>query len=251
MLAIRSFAHRVRLVLLAALVVALFPRATSASTITWEYDLLVHGTAIVPALNPGPIDINDPSTLPQQITIPQGTPMVVDITFDTDTPSVCPGNTQSGTYLIGFGNSNAATVRLMGYQYSASGGIEINAPVGSCEDNPVFNNGGIRLFVGGGGGVQTDPAGTLIEWFGIYGNLFLVIPPSGWLGAAYPAGLAPQPSRFGGENSFNFGGSPGLVIESDDLRLLPEPGTWLLLGTGVVGLAARRRRTLCGQNGKS
>jgi hypothetical protein len=220
----RSNRHQLRIVrpalMFALASLLMLPRLAGASTITWQYNLLVHGTAV--GLSPL-----------QLITIPPGTPMIVTVSFDTNTPNICPGDTQSGIYLIGFGNSNRASVDLLGYQYSASGGIEF---AGAC----VGPSTAVRLFVSGG--VQTDPTGTLIQWLPApaFGNLYLPIPPSSWLGTAYPSALAPWSSPIGGGPNFIGSSQPNLVIESGDLRLVPEPSTWLLLSTGLAVVARRR-----------
>jgi hypothetical protein len=167
--------------------------------------------------------------------------MIVDVTFDTASPSLCGSDPLSAVYQIGLGTSNSSTVNFLGYNYGAFGGIEINSIVGSCNPTPTFTNGGVRLFVGGNP-TQVAPNGTQIQWFGQFGNLFLAIPPSAFLGPAYPSGLPPQPFPFGG-NNFIPGSSPNLQIDSFQLRAVPEPATALLVGSGVVVAAMRRRRS--------
>ena len=197
----------------------------AASTITWEYDLTVQGTAT---------GVGD-----QPIVVPANTPMVIDVTFDTDSEDYCGSDPYSAFYFI-----SAATVNVLGYQYSVSqGGLEINTIVGECTENPVFTDGGVRLFVSDNGAVQTDPSGTEIDWpNGMYGILFLEFPPSAWLGAAFPTGLAPEPSPFGGNNFINYPGTEDLTIDSTEISLVPEPATAALIASGVCLLLIRRQR---------
>jgi hypothetical protein len=167
--------------------------------------------------------------------------MVIDVSFNTTTANVCGSDPVSGVYLIGPPTANTATVNFLGYDYSATGGIEINSIFGSCDGSGI----GLRLFVGGTA-VQTDPAGTQIEWLGAFGNLFLELPPSAVLGEAYPSGLPPHLVPFGGHN-FVPGSSPELVIESTNLQVnpqpVPEPGTLASVACGALVAAVRRYRS--------
>ncbi len=209
-------------------------RAASSPIITWQYDMTVHGTA----LTAGPS--------PQLLTVPLGTPMIVDVTFDPTTPSQCGSDPLSALYPIGLGSgaANSSTVNFLGYNYPATGGIEININLltpGLCSPTPTFTFGGVRLFVNGLSGVQVAPNATQIQWVGQFGNLFLAIPPSDVLGGAYPSGLPPEPFPFGGNNFIPFS-SPDLQIDSSQIRLVPEPATALLIGSGLAAAAIRRRK---------
>jgi len=142
--------HSLRVIALGLAVITMSANRAASSPITWQYEMTVHGTAITAG----------PS--PQLLTVPVGTPMTVDVAFDTATPSLCGADPFSAVYPIGFGSSNSATVNFLGYNYPASGGIEINSIVGSCNPAPTFTQGGVRLFVGGSG-VQVAPNATQIQ----------------------------------------------------------------------------------------
>jgi PEP-CTERM motif-containing protein len=221
--------YLVRVIAIALAVITVSASRAASSPITWQYDLTVHGTARTA----------DP--FPELFTVPVGTPMIVDVTFDTATPSQCGSDPLSAVYLIGIGNSNSSTVNFLGYNYGAFGGIEINSILGSCNPAPTFTNGGVRLFVGSNP-VQVAQNAMQIEWFGQFGNLFLAIPPSALLGPAFPSGLPPEPFPFGG-NNFIPGSSPDLQVDSFQLHPVPEPATALLVGSGIVAAAIRRRRS--------
>jgi hypothetical protein len=70
--------------------------------------------------------------------------------------------------------------------------------------------------------------------------MFLMVPPSLWLAPAYPTGLPPAFSAFGGHAII--GDSPSLTIESTEIRLVPEPATVALVGVGGLIAALRQRR---------
>jgi PEP-CTERM motif len=163
--------------------------------------------------------------------------MIVDVAFDTASPSGCGSDPLSAFYGI-----DSSTVNFLGYNYAATGGIEINInPIqGFCSPTPTFTFGGVRLFVNGLSGVQVAPNATQIQWLGQFGNLFLAIPPSDFLGPAYPSGLPPEPFPFGGNNFIPFS-SPALQIDSFQLHPVPEPATALLVGSGLAAAAIRRR----------
>jgi hypothetical protein len=162
----------------------------------------------------------------------------VDVYFDTNTPNLlCGSDPLSGLYPIDRGgNSNSAAVRFLGYQYEASGGLEINTFASIACDGP---GSGVRLFVGAA--VPLDPDGTRIVWSNsLFGNMFLMVPPSDWIAPAYPSGLPPALAPFGGH--LIFGDQPTLTIESTQIRLVPEPATAALVGVGVLIAAFRKRR---------
>jgi hypothetical protein len=222
---------------LTALVLVLAPHSAHASIVAWEYAMRVHGSAV--AANPLGFDPTDPSTWYQEITIPHGTPMTVTVWFDTNTPSVCPDNPNSGVYLIGIGNDNRARVQFLGYEYSAGGGIELFSFLGACNGPGI----GLRLFVGGPV-AQIAPDGIEISWASLFGNMFLPIPPSDWLGDAWPSGIPRRSTPFGGAGFIPGFNGPWLVTESFQMRAVPEPGTVALLGGGMflVAILVRRRR---------
>jgi hypothetical protein len=208
------------------------PESATASTIRWEYDLLVDGTATA-CLNPiGGICTGGL----QSITIPVGTPMVVDVSFNTDQPNQCGSDPYAGLYMIG------GTVDFLGYRYGVSGGLEINSSgFFGCSGRPTFELGGVRL-LSPFTGEQIAPNGTEIEWTGSFGALFLEIPPTSWLGNAWPVGLPAETSPFGGY-SFTIGADPRLHIESTELLAVPEPSSMVLLGSGGLVASMRRRKS--------
>ena len=201
--------------------------SASASTITWQYDILVHGSTI----------LGNPFQPPPPMDIPLGTPLTVRVTFDTDTPNLC-GPGAAGFYPIGIGNSNSATVDFLGYRYRAAGAIENHVVFNSCTP---YNGGGVRLFVGAPL-EQLDPNGTQVQWLGSIGNLFLPGPPTAWLGAAWPDSLPAEAGQWGGINATLAGSQPVLQFESIRLQAIPEPHTLFLFASGVVVIVRLRRR---------
>ena len=126
-------APRVRPVILAALVICLFPRATSASSITWEWTGLAAGTVFA-------------------VPVPSGTPFSIAVTFDSNAPNICGSASTNGLY-----SPFQATTRILGYQYSGFAGIESNENPfvpGGCGPNPGV---AFRVFVNGNSGVQNHP----------------------------------------------------------------------------------------------
>ena len=151
--------------------ILLSPQRATATPISWEYELLVHGSAV-----------SDGSL----VTVPDNTPLTIDVSIDPSSPAC--SDSYSAVYLL------SGSADFLGFQYSVGGGLEINAGVGGpCFGGPSTGIafGGVRVFVGDGG-VADGPNATQIEWGPApFGNLFLDIPPSDLLGSAYPAGLPP------------------------------------------------------------
>ena len=206
--------------------------SAGASPITWVYDLSVHGTVVGT-----PTGGSGPTTVP----VPVGTPMTITLSFDSATPNVCANPaTQGGVYLVGGASPNSAVITFLGYEYTTSGGIEVGS-LGPCGSNGVFS--GLRLFVGSGSPV--DPVGTLIQWPSIpgFGSMF-IDGPSAPAPGALPITLPSNPFPTGG-NIFQFS-TVQLIVDSAQITAVttvPEPITALLVGTGLLGLARRRRLT--------
>jgi hypothetical protein len=151
-----------KFVLVAALAVAaalILVSPANASSITWRYDMLVHGTALTAST---PVDV---------IAIPVGTPLTVYVSFETSSTNFCPNApTTRGQYNV------SGFVDFLGFRYVAAGGIEINSASGTCQ----LDVDGVRLFVGSG--LQLDPGGTQIRWpLFPNGTMYLPIPPSAFL----------------------------------------------------------------------
>src|SRR5215471_1272930 len=121
--------------LCAAIAFGVCTRPASASTITWEYDLRVHGNAFTPS--PG---LGVPGT---PVVVPNGTPLTINLSFDSGTPNDCANPaSQGGVYLISGGNH--ANVDFLGFEYGGFGGIEVGN-LGPCGGNGVAS--GLRLFL--------------------------------------------------------------------------------------------------------
>jgi hypothetical protein len=235
MLSSRSF-HRLLVTVLVALAMGpLAGGAAVASTINWRIAMQAEGTVLgFPAGSP-PFDITDPSTYAKTIPVGPGTPMTVDLSFDSGTPNVCPPG-RGGVYLIGGASGNTAVMHFMGYDYSAFGGIETGV-FGPCGAPAVFA--GLRLFVSGGS--QVDASGTLVQFVPTpgFGNFFIDLPrPAD--GVSLPIQLPTTPFPTGTEH---FGDSNQLRLSSAEIRPVPEPGTFGLIALGGLLVGTRRRRS--------
>ena len=214
------------------------PRA-AATPVSWEYDLTVHGTAY------GTLEDFEKSTNP--ITIPNGTPLTVDVTFDTSSHNNCGSNPLVADYNLGDLAGNPVDVHFLGYDYTARGHLEIDSTMSGCTA-PGLDT-GLRLWVDDVDSVVPAPTAesldsTLIAWFPLPdGDLFLEAPPSDWLGPAYPSGLSPQLSSCCGD--LEYGITPHLTIDSVDIRPIPEPTSATLIGLGaLVGAIRQKQRAL-------
>ncbi len=203
--------------------VALTPRPAAASTINWRIFMTVHGNGV--GFPPGFIPL--PGDAPQPFTIPNGTPMIVDLSFDSNTPNTCPPGT-GGVYNIGGASGNTASMHFLGADFGAFGGIE-SGVLGPCGGAALFA--GLRLFVSSQSPIQFIPTPG-------FGNFFITLPnPS--VVSGLPTVLPTDPFISGASH---FGDANQLVFESVQIRTVPEPATLLLVAAGGVLTAFRRRR---------
>jgi hypothetical protein len=169
------------------------------------------------------------------VTVPSGTPLTIDLSLNSATPNSCSNPpSQGGQYSVG--GNNTASISFLGYQYAATGAIEVGN-LGPCGTTGASS--GLRLFVGAG---SQFGSGTLVQWTNNpgFGAMFIA-GPSAPAPGLLPTILPSNPFLTGG-NIF-VTGTVQLTIDSAQITDLGlgEPITDLLLATGVVGIALSRR----------
>jgi len=206
-----------------------------ASPIYWQIDTIVHGTVTTPAPPSFP---PTPHTL---VNIPTGTPLVIDLAFDSNTPNACGANSGGSIYPIGFGSGNTGTMHFLGWDYGVFGGIEIGT-------NACGGPGGFSLIrLATADAVQTDPNGVFVDWLfllNVGGNLVGGPPPPGpgQLPTTLPTDPYPTFATVASGNS-----DVRLTVDFAEIRTVPEPGTFGLLTFGLSAVAAARNRLLMGR----
>jgi hypothetical protein len=166
-----------------------------------------------------------------------GDPMVIDLKWETSAVDRC-GPSDSGIYSM-IGGSMFVGGRL----WTTEGGIiESDAGGGNCGFTQLGTGIEFKL----SGWQTSEPSCTLLDPdcvggvpypLGILINLGNMAPPVVWgwqsIGGAMP-GLPREGQRAGyGSRAFSATGT---------LQAMPEPASWVLVGTGVVWLARRRWR---------
>jgi hypothetical protein len=215
--------------LLTCIMLSAFASSANASTIAWRYDLLVHGTVVGTPTG---------ASAPTLVNVPTGTPMSIDLVFDSNSPNGC-GNPaqQGGVYFINQGGSgNSLTLHFLGYDYVGGGGIEVGS-TGPCGSSGTASF--LRVFLGNG--TPAGPQGVSIVWIpgGLpgFGEMYIGGPN------ALGPGLLPTNLPFSPFPTFAnlFAFQQSLVFESGTITAVPEPATAVLFGTAMILVAARRR----------
>lgn len=223
----RTLRHRVFLAALAVAGLVAAPASSEASPISYLYT--------------GSVTSTDPALA---ALIPLGSPATILLTVDPannfylQDPQNHPPN--SGGYRY------SAVLDFTGREYSFYGAFEVNAGL-----NGHQFPGGIEL-------VEFNASGPQLPGFGSLGGL-----PFAWCGPgvcrsefAYTDPTSPALPFFPFV-SFPLGFSTGnprlsqVTISGSDPQITPEPGTLILFGSGVVGIASRLRKRRRGSRGRA
>jgi hypothetical protein len=158
-------------------------------------------------------DVTDsPSGNPLEPILPTGTDVNFFVTVDPALPDLCNA--------VGAGEYNLPSSALSfgGKTYAAgSTFLEADNPDGSCVPSPSGMT--IRMFF------NTAPFAAAVVGWGALGEALPLVPPSsGFFSVSYA----------GRETTVSGDITSGAVV--------PEPSTFMLLASGLAGIAARRRR---------
>ena len=224
---------RNRRIILVAAALSLFSSAVSASTlIAWEFSGVISTPSRVADLD---------------ALYPVGTPFSLDVTFDPAAPRL---NRPPGPYGLynaittaTFHLGNTTTTDIGGYIAVNCHAIGQGCPFGGPGDPPspwveflMFpSRSGNPLLLPGAG--ATNVARIFADYRdpnAVAGNI-PTMPPGNGGGLFLGLGDPEFPN-------ISLGGHIESIRAVDDVAVVPEPGSFLLLATGLVGLRARRRK---------
>lgn len=189
--------------------------------------------------------------------------LVTAILATTLSASVMAQGTIAADNLNGAGNNHATSLGLFfaanGTAYDAT---SVNVQIlGGSSLAPIITLTGANALMSFGGGVYVDPTSGTYQIPGVAAGTAGTLQVLAWIGTAasyadaLPGNtfLAWSGNAFVDARTFTFqnptgGGSPPLPLKSLDgmpamqLGIIPEPGTFALLGLGALGLMIFRRK---------
>jgi len=214
-------------VLVAALSLITTATASAGTLLMWEFagDL----TRVSPLL--GLADL-----------YPVGTPFRLNVTFDPAAPKIQGSSTQGLYHALG-----ASTLQLGDLTFSSTGGyISVNChfEIGCIPSGPnLFPPVEFWLF-----GWSSNPLNPALPGLTTLSNVqvFYADPnaANGEIPTAPPRAAGLQIAIGGFPPITTFGGTVDSIQAIQDVSQVPEPGSFLLLATGLASLAARRRRRI-------